>query len=638
MMAQIPDGINYQTVIRDSNGDILPNIELSLQMTIRSGTPDGEMVYQESHDVMSNAFGLVSLVIGQGVPQNGEFTGIEWGKSAFYLETAIDLTNGGQFQVLGVTQFLSVPYSLFSGQSGGLLSMTDQERDAIENPLVGMQIFNITTQCLNYWSGSNWFETCGQCTPMPSQADAGQDVTIITEDLSLNLAAITPEAGVGQWTIISGEGGTFTNPDSPTTLFTGQSCTSYDLVWKISTPCNYTTDTISVAFFATPTPANAGENQTIPQATWTTLAANTPLIGQGNWTIIQGTGGQLVTPNSPNSIFLGQTNSLYILEWKISSACTSSNDSAQIVFGCAPQPTIANAGYDQLNYNVSSTNLQGNTPDNGIGQWSLLSGTGGFISDPGNPTSTFSGQTGVAYELKWTISNECGSTNDIVSISFLSWICGSNFTDVRNCQSYITVQIGDQCWMAENLNIGTLINGSSNQTDNSIIEKYCYDNDESNCNVYGGLFQWNEMMQYSTTPGIQGICMAGWHLPTDAEWIVLTTYVSSQIEYICDSNTDWIAKALAATAYWSTSDGVCAIGNNIAANNATGFTGLPGASRDSDGTFITTIGNNGYFWSSTERETGQQPWSRGMNYSGRSLSRYNLIGKNFGFSVRCVKD
>ncbi|MDR3668834.1 MAG: FISUMP domain-containing protein, partial [Ignavibacteriaceae bacterium] len=59
-------------------------------------------------------------------------------------------------------------------------------------------------------------------------------------------------------------------------------------------------------------------------------------------------------------------------------------------------------------------------------------------------------------------------------------------------QKYTTVQIGNQCWLKENLNVGVMINGSSEQTNNGIIEKYCYQNDPANCIKYGGLYQWNE--------------------------------------------------------------------------------------------------------------------------------------------------
>jgi uncharacterized protein (TIGR02145 family) len=209
------------------------------------------------------------------------------------------------------------------------------------------------------------------------------------------------------------------------------------------------------------------------------------------------------------------------------------------------------------------------------------------------------------------------------------------FTDARDGKVYATLQLGTQCWMKQNLNIGTRIAGAGNQTNNGTIEKYCYNNTESNCDYYGGLYQWNEMMQYTTTAGVKGICPTGWHIPTDAEWTTLTTYVSSQPAYQCNSNSTYIAKALAATTNWNTYTGTCTIGNNLAANNATGFTALPAGYRNSDGSF-STLGNYAVLWSSTEFN-GSYAWYRNLNY-GYSFVVRNDYGKVFGFSVRCVKD
>ena len=99
--------------------------------------------------------------------------------------------------------------------------------------------------------------------------------------------------------------------------------------------------------------------------------------------------------------------------------------------------------------------------------------------------------------------------------------CGTTLTDYRDNQTYPTVLIGTQCWMAKNMNIGTRIDGMNNMSNTGTIEKYCTTNLETNCDVYGGLYQWSEMMQYSTTPGAQGICTPGWHIPTDDEWKIL---------------------------------------------------------------------------------------------------------------------
>ena len=99
--------------------------------------------------------------------------------------------------------------------------------------------------------------------------------------------------------------------------------------------------------------------------------------------------------------------------------------------------------------------------------------------------------------------------------------CGYDFTDQRDEKTYHTVLIGNQCWMAQNLDIGIPIDGNMEQENNGIIEKYCYNDSEENCNTLGGLYQWNEMMQFAAIPGGQGICPAGWHIPTDAEWATL---------------------------------------------------------------------------------------------------------------------
>lgn len=99
------------------------------------------------------------------------------------------------------------------------------------------------------------------------------------------------------------------------------------------------------------------------------------------------------------------------------------------------------------------------------------------------------------------------------------WACGDPIE--YGGQSYATVQIENQCWMAENLNIGTMISQFSSMTDNNSVEKFCYDDNPLNCDTYGAFYQWDELMQYTNTEGVQGLCPSGWHLPSDAEWITL---------------------------------------------------------------------------------------------------------------------
>lgn len=111
-------------------------------------------------------------------------------------------------------------------------------------------------------------------------------------------------------------------------------------------------------------------------------------------------------------------------------------------------------------------------------------------------------------------------SNSIDEISFTpTFTCGDVI--LYGGESYPTVQIGSQCWFAKNLNIGIMIQGTD-QTNNNIIEKYCYNNSETNCITYGGYYQWDEAMQYVSTSGTQGICPPGWHLPSLPEFNVLS--------------------------------------------------------------------------------------------------------------------
>jgi len=168
--------------------------------------------------------------------------------------------------------------------------------------------------------------------------------------------------------------------------------------------------------------------------------------------------------------------------------------------------------------------------------------------------------------------------------------------DPRDEQTYNTIQIGNQCWMAENLNIGEMINGFEEMTDNGVIEKYCFDNDPANCEAYGGLYQWNEMMEYVSDSATQGICPEGWYLPTDFEWKILEGTVDSQYPV---GDPIWEGTGIRgfdAGLNLKSTNGWYDGGNGT---NFYGFNALPG------GSYLDSYGSFGYmeyyafFWSST---------------------------------------
>jgi len=200
---------------------------------------------------------------------------------------------------------------------------------------------------------------------------------------------------------------------------------------------------------------------------------------------------------------------------------------------------------------------------------------------------------------------------------------------------YAIVHIGDQTWMAENLNTGVRIDGVVDQTDNGVIEKYCYDDEETNCALHGGLYCWDEAMQYVTNAGIQGICPSGWHFPTDVEWCTLSLFLDPTVN--CSavgwSGTDAGGK-IKSTGTIEAGDGLWHQ-PNAGATNESGFTGFPSGNSATNGSFA-YMGSYGYWWSSTEIGTATA-WSRSPDYNSPMIVRGNNV-KGEGYSLRCIRD
>ena len=188
-------------------------------------------------------------------------------------------------------------------------------------------------------------------------------------------------------------------------------------------------------------------------------------------------------------------------------------------------------------------------------------------------------------------------------------------------QTYNTIEIGNQCWMAENLNVGTMIQGSRIMFDDGFIDKYCYKNDTVNCNEYGGLYQWNEMMKHTTTASVKGICPFGWHIPTDEEWTILTDFLGG------DSIAGGKMKETGTT-HWDSP--------NIDATNESGFTALPSGSRSTTMGSFDNLGYSCTFWSSSTTTTNV-PLRRTLWHHDDQLY-CNVHNRNMGYSVRCLKD
>lgn len=177
--------------------------------------------------------------------------------------------------------------------------------------------------------------------------------------------------------------------------------------------------------------------------------------------------------------------------------------------------------------------------------------------------------------------------------------------------------IGTQTWARANLNVGVMVAGVSNQTDNSIVEKYCYNDLESNCTMYGGLYQWDEAAQYISTLGTQGICPTGSHLPTDDEWGVLEMYLG-------------MSPAVVGGYYWRGTDQ----GTKLKVGGVSGLDIPLAGYRITNGLFG-NLSVNAYLWSSPV--SASYFGYRLASAAETSMYRADDV-KEFGRSVRCLED
>lgn len=119
-------------------------------------------------------------------------------------------------------------------------------------------------------------------------------------------------------------------------------------------------------------------------------------------------------------------------------------------------------------------------------------------------------------------------------------------------QIYNTVVIGPFTWLKENLNVGTMLpNAATKGTDNGTIEKHCYNDLETNCDTYGGLYSWNELMQYATADSSQGICPAGWRVPDLDDWHTINDATTSLTEIMVDGTNTTGFSAIRGAYMWS---------------------------------------------------------------------------------------
>ena len=185
---QAPEGFKYQAVVRDAGNTILNNQAVGIRMTIQQGSIGGTTVYQETFAPTTNAYGLVNLEIGSGTVVSGDFTTIDWANGPYFIETAVDVTGGTSYAVMGTSQLMSVPYALYAKYA---------ENPGPQGP-AGPQ----------GPSGND-----GATGAQGPQGPAGANGTNGTNGLDGNGIASTVDNGDGTFTFTYDDGTTFTTSD-----------------------------------------------------------------------------------------------------------------------------------------------------------------------------------------------------------------------------------------------------------------------------------------------------------------------------------------------------------------------------------------------------------------------------------------
>ena len=238
-----------------------------------------------------------------------------------------------------------------------------------------------------------------------------------------------------------------------------------------------------------------------------------------------------------------------------------------------------------------------------------------------------------------------GSTPTCVVSSFGANETGTTISGVKYLTSlsdedgntYQILQIGTQCWMRDNLRTtefssGNSISDGTYSSTSSSTPYYYYPNYAvdyyDNKDTYGLLYNYAAVATGE-------LCPTGWHVPSISEWQELRDYVASVDEYKCNADGMKIAKALAATSGWDTNSGGCTVGDDLSANNATGFSAMPAGYYSAAGYF--RFGKNACYLSSTAWSMSVVDFAE-ISYNSSSLDVSGSHVADYGNAVRCVRD
>ncbi|MEN8858235.1 MAG: fibrobacter succinogenes major paralogous domain-containing protein [Flavobacteriaceae bacterium] len=564
--AQAPQGFNYQATVRNSSGDLVVNTNVYFKFNIIQGSQTAVPIYTETHYVPTDDLGQVNLVIGQGTANNGVFSELDWSLGSYYLGIELDTGNG--YIAMGTTQLLSVPYALYAANSGNTSASIPD---------------GINAGDILVWDGVNWSVTS-------NNSNVNQ-----IEITTVEIYQINSDGGISGGDIGSDGGASITakgvvwseDPNPSVDLITktneGPGASSFTSSISDLTPLtnyfyrayatnsfgsfygntfNFTTSDILPTVITKPVleisyySVNSGLEITNLGSdivrSGIIYSRNQQLLSvNGNNNIIEGDGVLSIENLTPGTIYYVRAfaeNSVGVAYGEIISFETLTDDL-----------TVTNGQHTNLTFNgveiignsvnndgslaiiergvIVSEYYQGLNLASNLPRQIVTSGTG-----TGEFNANFSQLSpNVNYFYRAFAKNEEGIIAYGLHNNNLQFTTPFNYGSVTDIDqnTYNTVTLGNQVWMAENLKV-TRFNDGTNLTQ-STSSQFWYSNDNVNNSLYSSI-EGGVYYNSSVVNANYNICPQGWRIPTLNDWEILISnldYADAPVRNLMSSIYEW---------------------------------------------------------------------------------------------------
>lgn len=672
-LAQVPQKISYQAVIRNSSNALVASQAVKMRVTIIKGTPTGTEVYVETHNPTTNANGIVTIEIGGGTVVSGTFAAIDWANGNTYVKTEVDPSGGTSYTLTGTTQLLTVPYAMVANKLSGPVAKMEVKGETTSNDEALFEIKNNTGQTVfavynegvriyvdNGSKGKGGFSVGGFGTAK----SPSQNLLVVSPDSIRAYVDSAPSAkGTKGGFAISSYGGAKGVPQELLTV-NPDSIRAY-----ISAPLTSKGKKggFAISSFDGAKGTSSDYIRITTDSTRLYLPQPTVKGAKGGFAISSFGGAK---GSETNYFFLNQDSTRFYVLNDPSGSQSSFNivgigsDLMQKPLFTARPDTIQVGGFLNVQNNltvagnigytgsvtlvaptVETMSAYSESQDGAFVYWGIQNKGGSKIKASGvvwstspNPTvnlatkivdtvtvintynTVLTGLTpGTKYYVRAYATNSDG-TGYGTELSFTTMPLQVPVTDADG-NVYNTVTIGSQVWFASNLR-------TTKYNDNTFIPKVWDEMAWTNLSTPGYTWYSNDSLTYANYTGALynffavntgKLCPTGWHVPTEADWMTLATTLGGAT--IAGGELKE-----AGVVHW--------LSPNTGATNSSGFTALPGGLRVYMGPY-SGIGQSANFWSSSRISVDPTSVTLG---TGAADMMIQMSFDKMGMSVRCMKD